>query len=357
VSVLNSPIALIAPEVARSGMPAAVLLPWAALRPLPTDVQAAAVDSAAPRHVRADAGPPLRTGLGKALRLVASLLCLVLALCPAASVVTPAAAAAAPYAPSLHGKVVKFGLSGFEPDFDPIDRVIIAATLHDGRKGGLPDAMLVLSAYLENFQPDTTPVLPDLLHPDQTATSLGGFLTGKAALANAAGHVVYRGGLLAEVFLDNSVHLVLDLDDVGHPAAPPLRLRGVFTLRKDLTLRGGLRAAGRPVLPALAAPRAPAPSWQTIERGLSVPLPRMMGTAGRSQHAPQAARPTQGLRPGVTLRSVALGLALVLALGALALWFQPHLWPRRRWSRGKTRGTEYVGDAVEEGEAASSTHG
>jgi hypothetical protein len=290
-------------------------------------------------------------GLGKTLRLAASLVCLVLALCPAAYVVTPGAAAAAPYAPSLHGKVVKFGLSGFEPDFDPIDRVIIAATLHDGRQHGLPDAMLVLSAYLENFQPDTTPVLPDLLHPDQTATSLGGFLTGKAALVNAAGHVVYRGGLLAEVFLDNSVHLVLDLDDVGAPAAgsPPLRLHGVFTLRKDLTLRGWLRAAGQPAPAALAVPRAPAPSWQTIERSLSVRLPRMMGTAGHSQHAPQAARPTRGLWPGFTVRTVALGLALVLALAALALWFQPHLWLRRRLARRRRRGTQHVVDAVEEG--------
>jgi len=355
VSLLNSPIALIAPELARS-MPVAVLLLWAALRTLPVDVRAATgVDSAARRYVLADAGQPFRMGLGKARRLAASLLCLALCLTP--SIATAGAAAAAPYAPSLHGKVVKFGLSGFEPDFDPIDRVIIAATLHDGRQHGLPDAMLVLSAYLENFQPDTTPVLPDLLHPDQTATSLGGFLTGKAALVNAAGHVVYRGGLLAEVFLDNSVHLVLDLDDVGHPAAPPLRLHGVFTLHKDLTLRGGLHAAGRPALPALAAPRAPAPSWQTVERGLSVPLPRMMGTAGGSQHAPQAARPTPGLRPGITLRSVALGLALVLALAALALWFQPHLWLRRRLSREQTRGTEHVRDTVEEGEAASSTHG
>jgi hypothetical protein len=148
-------------------------------------------------------------------------------------------------------------------------------------------------------------------------------------------------------------------------------LRGVFTLRKDLTLRGWLRAVGRPALPALAAPRVPAPSWQSVERGLSVSVPRMMGTAGHSQHAPQGAqptpghsqhapqgtRPTRGLWPGVTLRTVALGLALVLALAALALWFQPHLWLRRRLSRGQTRGTEQVRDAVEEGEAASSTHG
>jgi hypothetical protein len=342
VSLLNSPIELIASEVARS-RPVAVLL-WAALRALPMDVRAAAeVDSTVPRYVRANTSPapceevsassasaatttptrplpppppaltgraaaqrqraaayrlpPIWTGLGKARRLAASLLCLMVALCPAASVVTPGAAAAAPYAPSLHGKVVKFGLSGFEPDFDPIYRVIISATLHDGRKGGLPDAMLVLSAYLENFQPDTTPVLPDLLHPDQTATSLGGFLTGKAALVNAAGHIVYRGSLLAETFLDNSAHVVLDLDDVKAPAtgSPALRLRGVFTLRKDLTLRGWLRAVGRPALPALAAPRAPAPSWQSVERGLSVSVPRMMGTAGHSQYAPQAARPTRRL--------------------------------------------------------------
>ena len=65
---------------------------------------------------------------------------------------------------SLHGKIVQAGLSGFEPDFDRIDRVIIAATLHDTGTAptALPDSMLVLSTYLENFQPDTTPVLPDL---------------------------------------------------------------------------------------------------------------------------------------------------------------------------------------------------
>ena len=87
--------------------------------------------------------------------------------------------------------------------------MIIAATLHDSGSApsALPDSKLILSTYLENFQPDTTPVLPDLLHPNQTANGLGGFMTGKAALVNAAGRVGYRGGLLAEVFLDNSVHL------------------------------------------------------------------------------------------------------------------------------------------------------
>jgi ABC-type glycerol-3-phosphate transport system permease component len=59
VSLLNSPIALIAPQVTRS-MPLAVLLLWAALRALPADVLAAAeVDGAAPRHVLARVALPL----------------------------------------------------------------------------------------------------------------------------------------------------------------------------------------------------------------------------------------------------------------------------------------------------------
>src|SRR5437588_714184 len=53
----------------------------------------------------ADAGPPFRAGPAGSLRLVASLACLVLALCLAPGVATPGATAAAgPYAPSLHGK-------------------------------------------------------------------------------------------------------------------------------------------------------------------------------------------------------------------------------------------------------------
>ena len=84
------------------------------------------------------------------------------------------------------------------------------------------DMMLVLSAYLENFQPDTTPLLPDLLHPDRTATSLGGFMQGKAALVNRGGRMGYRGSLLAEVFRDNSAHLIgrcnVPIGDPGQPS-------------------------------------------------------------------------------------------------------------------------------------------
>ena len=117
-----------------------------------------------------------------------------------------------PYTPALVGKVVRVELSGFEPDFDPIRRVIISASLRDRRTAHpLPDTMLVLSSYVELFQPGTTPVLPDLLHPDQIATPLGGFMQGKAALVNASGQMVYNGGLLGEIFLDNSVYVQVDL--------------------------------------------------------------------------------------------------------------------------------------------------
>lgn len=153
-----------------------------------------------------------------------SRLCRVLCLLAVVAVVASPARVAAvtragtrPVTLTLTGTVVRAELSGFEPDFDPIDRVVIAATLRDTRPPAhaLPDALLVLSAYLENFQPDTTPLLPDLLHPDRTATALGGFMQGKAVLVNRGGRTGYRGSLLVEVFRDNSAHLVLDVDREG----------------------------------------------------------------------------------------------------------------------------------------------
>ena len=200
----------------------------------------------------------------------------------------PTALAPTSAPPSLSGRVVKFARNGYEPDGDPVDRVIIAAGLHgqgvrDGR-GQLPAMTLVLSTYLENFQSANVPILPDLLRRDVTATSLGGFMQGKAALVDGAGRVRYRGGVLAEVFLDNDVHMVVDMDPQGLPAATaPLRLSGAFTLHRDLTLTGAMDAS-RPLSPAEAAalrvahPRAV--SWQAVVGGLHVRYPKMMGTSG-----------------------------------------------------------------------------
>lgn len=230
---------------------------------------------------------------------------------------------------SLHGKIVQAGLSGFEPDFDRIDRVIIAATLHDAATAPtrLPDSMLVLSTYLENFQPDTTPVLPDLLHPNQTASGLGGFMSGKAALVNAAGRMSYRGGVLAEVFLDNSVHIVVDLQRSNAPAtAPTLRIKGIFTLAKNLSVEGQLQSARPLTGPEQALLRVSPgrlPRWQTVVGSMAVKLPKMMGTGGAG--APATVTPTTVPRPATVplILVVAGGIAGVLALAAaLALWWR-----------------------------------
>ncbi len=288
----------------------------------------------------------------------------------AASGVQPAGTTSQPITLRLTGKIVKVELSGFEPDFDPIDRVIIAATLHDTRPRAraLPDTMLVLSSYLENFKPDTTPVLPDVLRPDRTATSLGGFMQGKSVLVNRAGRTSYRGSLLAEVFLDNSAHLVLDVERTsvtGRTSAsdttPPLRLKGSLTLYKDLSVRGELRSE-RALSPAETAVLRVAPgrlpSWQTVVSGMSIRLPAMVGTAGGSgggggsgsgpsapggaahsivaapSHRKAPAAPANAARPTAPLvRVLLVGAALVMLLVAALLWRRCMTATTRRPSR------------------------
>ena len=224
-----------------------------------------------------------------------------------------AGVAAPAYAPTLGGKAVHFGLSGFEPDFDPIYQLTVQATLHDRRPArlALPDATLILSAYLESFTPDTTPTLPDLLHPDTTATALGGFLQGKSALVNAAGRTVYKGSLLAEIFQDGTEHLLVDLYPAGgDPSAAPVRLQGILILAKGGAESGSLRALTPLSRAALAVPHGAAPSWQSVVAGLSVSRPQMMGTAGAaagSGAAPAraaAAAAVAAVRPAAPLRGV-----------------------------------------------------
>lgn len=228
-----------------------------------------------------------------------------------------------PYTATLDGKIVHFELSGFEPDFDRIDRLIFSISLHNGQHRGtpVPATMLVLSAYLENFQPDTTPVLPDLLHPNQTAQNLGGFMQGKAALVNAAGHTVYQGSMLSEVFLDNTAHLVLDLQPVsGGANAPDFRMQGLFTLHKDLSVHGSMwspTALTRAQLASLRVPQGRAVSWQSVTNGMDVQLPPMMGTAGNGSGA--AATPTPVPVPRTPLTVIAgLPAGLRVAGGAVA---------------------------------------
>jgi hypothetical protein len=219
---------------------------------------------------------------------------------------------------SLHGMVVSFDLSGMEPDFDPIYKLTVSARLHDLRPAGqaLPDATLVLSTYLEAFQPDTTPLLPDLLHPAQPASDLGGFLTGKSALVNTGGKVVYHGSILAELFTDSTEHIIVDLyaDGAGANAAAT-RLQGVINLHKGGAEDGTLRALTPLAHAALAVAHGPQPSWQAVIGSLEVPPPAMLGTVGN----------TAAKRPPSAGPSAVASVRPNPAVGAAGSWHAPVL--------------------------------
>ncbi|HXT34844.1 MAG TPA: hypothetical protein VN837_04625 [Chloroflexota bacterium] len=243
------------------------------------------------------------------------------------------------YALTLSGTAVNFNLSGLEPDFDPIYKLIVSAKLRDRRSKplALPDANLILSAYIEVFQPDTTPILPDLLHPNQVANNLAGFLSGAVALVNIGGRVVYRGSLVGEIFQDSTESLVIDLEPISPTGtAPPIRLQGAIVLHKGGDESGTLQALTALSPAALAVPHGPMPTWQAVVDGMSVHTPAMMGTAGTpGQKAPAKAAtiapmsPTQQspvscdlgcrLRRPTSLIGLALG-GVVLLVGLITGW-------------------------------------
>lgn len=82
------------------------------------------------------------------------------------------------------------------------------------------------------------PMLPDLLHPSQTARNLAGFLQGKALITDNAGAVLYLGSFLAEAFLNNQNHAVLTLAGSGPAYGSSVVVKGAFRLRHDGTLNG-----------------------------------------------------------------------------------------------------------------------
>lgn len=178
-------------------------------------------------------------------------LLLVIAADTATPVITPAAAqgTSVHYRPAITGVVSGFRLAGLEPDGDPLDQVVLQTELSPS--AGMPRIHLVVDSYLENFKPDTTPILPDLLHPKRIAQNLGGFLQGKVLLADDAGAVLALGSFLAEAFIGNSSnHAVMKLYGSGSGYGGKGALKGSFTLHKDGTLAGGLQ--GTLTLPATA---------------------------------------------------------------------------------------------------------
>ncbi len=227
-------------------------------------------------------------------------------------------AASTPFSSIMSGAVVTFTLSGYQPDFDPIDRVIIAAHLHSGagaKDPPVPDTLVVLYLYLENFMPTTTPLLPDLLHPNQQARNLGGFLSGKASFIDASGRELYRGGVLAEVFLDNSVHMIVD---VFRPAAAATgrsqRLTSTFTLYRNLSVKGTLDAKTVLSLSSgIPVHGTHFPSWQSVVSKLTVTKPVQYGLTDK-----HLLPPTPGLtgsRPITTPPGLAGSGTITASLG------------------------------------------
>jgi hypothetical protein len=184
---------------------------------------------------------------------------------------------------------------------------------------------------MENFKPDTTPILPDLLHPKETAQNLGGFLQGKAILTDNAGSILYRGTFTAEAFLDNTNHVVTTFFGVSAARSGAATLKGAFTLHKDGSLAG--RLSGSISLPPAARSQieehrgASMPKLETLVNGMTVvPHPMVGKTTSGSSAAPlntgygQPASPGRHISPLTIV--AALGAAISFLLAGTLWWWQ-----------------------------------
>lgn len=228
------------------------------------------------------------------------------------------------YSSSLRGQVAAFRLAGVEPDGDPLDQVVLRTRLSPS--GGSLPINLIVSSYLENFKPDTTPILPDLLHPGRTAQNLGGFLQGKALLTDDAGNVLYIGSFLAEAFLDNSNHAVTTFYGSDASSRAVGRLKGTFALNRNGSLSGHLTgtlrlsaAARRQLIAHLGDPMKPLKSIISV---VTV-RPHYYGTPGKHSSAPplhtgfggkSASTPSAGTSRRISPWTIAAGAGTILSL-------------------------------------------
>jgi hypothetical protein len=196
------------------------------------------------------------------------------------------------YRPTITGVVSGFRLAGLEPDGDPLDQVVLQTELFPS--AGMPRMHLIVDSYLENFKPDTTPILPDLLNPKRTAQNLGGFLQGKVLLTDDAGSVLALGSFLAEAFIGNSSnHAVMKLYGSGSGYGGKGALKGGFTLRKNGSLAGALQ--GTLSLPAMARRQISRHANQTPHAFGSTLLKKIISTVS-VQPAPMMGRATTGTK-------------------------------------------------------------
>lgn len=256
------------------------------------------------------------------------------------------------YKSSMTGQVAGFRLAGIEPDGDPLYQTVLKTRLSSS--GGMPPVTVVVNSYLENFKPDTTPILPDLLNPGQTAQNLGGFLQGKALLTDDAGDVLYVGSFLAEAFLDNSNHAVMRLYGSNLSGPPMAVLKCVFQLRRDGSLHGTLRgtmtlspAARRQLLQRRGSTISQAKLKSILNTVTVKPHPMMGRATSGSSNAPlrtgfgqqPAPRNPAARDSGRTISpwTVASGIGVVVSLALAAYLF----WSQRRGaadSKGRSEG-------------------
>jgi hypothetical protein len=256
-------------------------------------------------------------------------LAMLLALFPSLAAASAVPGSRTAYAPSGVGHLAGYRLAGIEPDGDPIDQALLKVRLGPSR--GIPSMNLIVDAYLENFKPDTTPVLPDLLHQNRVAHNLGGFLQGKALLTDDSGQVLYVGSFLAEAFLDNSNHAVLSLDGTGAGRGGTAVLAGTFRLAKDASFSGSftghVRMPSRAQQQILKTRGKRMRSLKQIIKVVTVrPAPMMgratKGTAGAPlhtafAHAKHRAVPTRHVSPFTIIAGLGAIVSFVIAL---VLW-------------------------------------
>jgi len=199
----------------------------------------------------------------------------------------------------FRGTVIYYNPAGFEPDFDLISRVIVRTKVRP-RFG--PAFTLILDSYLESFQTDTQPVLPDLIHQKRLLSStLGGFLSGKAIVVGRSNRVLFVGDMLAEALIKpicmingknpackiETNHMIVNLVGQGAARGGSMRLKSVFTLNSKFDVAGVVYGDAHIPAAAQAVLRQGTGrlNIHQILHDFHVPRPYQRGTAGNGRPA------------------------------------------------------------------------
>jgi hypothetical protein len=156
--------------------------------------------------------------------------------------------------------------------------------------------------------------------------------------------VLYIGSFLAEAFLDNSNHAVMDLDGTGPAESGTAKLKGMFRLNKDGSLAGTF--SGRISLPAAARRQlvehrgmTMKPLTEILKTVTVVPAPMRGKATTGSPNAPlhtgfgaQPASTPQ--RHGLSIRTIVTGLGAVVCFLLAGILF----WSSRRGRAPEVKG-------------------